>query len=553
MVKVISSFLEKIDADEVVLIASKSEYGQHFAVALKMLANDLNKFRVARVYFVNEEIDKHNTDQELAEKIRDEILKSIKFDGFRIVIMATESSTAMKTIWEAELQDMTGKDYIWIGFSSLSGALVLSNPTEANYMENRTVFEAEGERNEFEFGFRDFEPFQAEFGEDGEPQEASLTEASLSENQNAQIFAITPNSNIEGKGQNMTELKSRRNLDPTYSNVTLESEIHKLRQKVKKLVHDDGTTDKYLEAYIILLYCVNSENSETEVPSESPIIHCLENLPYFTKDHSTRNVDYKIKFLLEGGEEFATHAIWSDERIDKNGDLVKEKFIIKTPVDSLESFSDRTVDHATRTYKVGVVCDPPFVICKNHLEKNHGDPTDPGENHHHHFDEPPITYTGYSIDILKSIQQELNFQFEITAFQSYGGYNSKDMSWTGMMESLIHNTADVDDRDISDIALLPAVSVERQSIASFSETLNEASLAFLTTVEKIEQVKSFLEKNGRIADKGLDNKEKAGAFLKPLSWELWGAIIGSCVVIACLTSFYDKISPFGHHGSYKKC
>ena len=125
--KVIGAFLDKLQATEIVLVASKNEYGQHFAVALKMFANENNKFRVARQYFIQDEVDDHNTIHHIGSAI-ETVLQKIKKDGFRIIFLATESSTAKQIIQMAgsEEFEMTGGSYIWMLSDSAMGALALT-------------------------------------------------------------------------------------------------------------------------------------------------------------------------------------------------------------------------------------------------------------------------------------------------------------------------------------------------------------------------------------------------------------------------------------------
>ena len=96
---------------------------------------------------------------------------------------------------------------------------------------------------------------------------------------------------------------------------------------------------------------------------------------------------YSLRFL-DNGDSWGTYAEWTEER----------GLVIKTALDELNTFSDRIVDHTNMVYKVGVVCDPPFVICgqqRSGLLLNNDE------------------LSGFAMALLRKIQESLGFGYEV--------------------------------------------------------------------------------------------------------------------------------------------
>ena len=80
-------------------------------------------------------------------------------------------------------------------------------------------------------------------------------------------------------------------------------------------------------------------------------------------------------------------------------------------------------------------------------------------------------------------------------------------------------------------------------------------MGFTTSVDRVQRVEQECSESDDCSIPGhmrakIPERAKKWSFLEPLSLDLWASILGCSVIVAFFTSLFDKLSPFGHHGSY---
>ena len=160
---------------------------------------------------------------------------------------------------------------------------------------------------------------------------------------------------------------------------------------------------------------------------------------------------------------------------------------------------------ALTTYKVVTLIDPPFV----------------------NYDHTTNTYSGYCIDLIDKIKEELNFNYELYLVED-GSYGTMDAegNWTGMIRDIVKKKADIALGSLS-------VMAEREAVVDF--TVPFYDLVGLSIIIKKPQTTTSLFK-----------------FLTVLENELWFSILGAYFCTSILMWIFDKWSPYSYQNNQEK-
>ena len=90
------------------------------------------------------------------------------------------------------------------------------------------------------------------------------------------------------------------------------------------------------------------------------------------------------------------------------------------------------------------------------------------------------------------------------------------------------------------------ITDQRSIIMDFTSKIFETSLAYTATIDDIKEAELSLRKQVEMDNQSM----QYFAFLNPLTNSLWLCILTTCILSAFCISFYDKVSPYGHYGSY---
>ncbi|KAL5267251.1 hypothetical protein ACHWQZ_G004325 [Mnemiopsis leidyi] len=160
--------------------------------------------------------------------------------------------------------------------------------------------------------------------------------------------------------------------------------------------------------------------------------------------------------------------------------------------------------------RIGIVPEPPIAFMKESCKG--GDTSS------------PKCWYGWNPDIINQLQTDLNFTYEyvMPADNKYGGFDNTTRTWNGMIRDIL-------DRK-TDLTTVLSINSERSRYIGYTASIfeDQASLILYTTSPKSSTNLFF--------------------FLEPFEISVWLSIIGLIMVIAFLTTFFSKFSPFGSYG-----
>ncbi|XP_063675555.1 glutamate receptor ionotropic, kainate 2-like [Bolinopsis microptera] len=136
----------------------------------------------------------------------------------------------------------------------------------------------------------------------------------------------------------------------------------------------------------------------------------------------------------------------------------------------------------------------------------------------------PDCWYGWNPDIIKKLQEDLNFTYEYVqpADNKYGGFNKVTKEWNGMIRDIL-------DRK-TDLTIALSINTERSKYIDYTASFYEDQAAFI------------------VHTKTSKSSSNMFFFLEPFELSVWISIIGLILVIALLTTFFSKFSPFGKYG-----
>lgn len=176
--------------------------------------------------------------------------------------------------------------------------------------------------------------------------------------------------------------------------------------------------------------------------------------------------------------------------------------MIQIPKDKMESAIDHT---AVIYYRVATIAKPPFMVWNNRTQ----------------------AWVGYCIDVLESIREEMDFEYEIIEVEDgqYGVMNEKG-EWNGMIKELIEKRADV---------ALGALHVmaERENVVDF--TVPYYDLVGISVLMKKNKETSSLFK-----------------FLTVLEIDVWICIVTAYSLTTILLYIFDRCSPYSYQNNKEK-
>ena len=138
----------------------------------------------------------------------------------------------------------------------------------------------------------------------------------------------------------------------------------------------------------------------------------------------------------------------------------------------------------------------------------------------------PSCWEGWNPEIIARLALDLNFTYEYVqpADGLYSRLDKEKQTWGGIFGGLI-------DRDM-DLSIALAITPERSQYIDFTYPFFEDSLvmAMYPNLESTEPSSNMF------------------FFLEPFELSVWGTIVILVIVIAVLTNFFSKFSPFGSYG-----
>ena len=161
--------------------------------------------------------------------------------------------------------------------------------------------------------------------------------------------------------------------------------------------------------------------------------------------------------------------------------------------------------------RIGIVPEPPIAMLKDICiaRENSSDPD---------------CWEGWNPDIIRQLQKDLHFTYEYVrpADDKYGGYDNETKTWNGMIKDIL-------DRKI-DLTIALSINSERSKYIDYTSSIYEDQAAVIYYV------------------KPSSSSSNLFFFLEPFDLSVWLSIIGLILVIAFLTTFFSKFSPFGTYG-----
>ncbi|XP_064645705.1 glutamate receptor 2-like isoform X2 [Lineus longissimus] len=179
----------------------------------------------------------------------------------------------------------------------------------------------------------------------------------------------------------------------------------------------------------------------------------------------------------------------------------------------LAEVRDYVGDLHNQTLRVVTIVDPPFVYYE-----------EPSKNESVEGCQGNGCYTGIVMDLLELLADDLKFKYELylSPDGSYGAQNNSGV-WPGMIGELQMKRADM-------AAAALTITFDREQVVTFTGPFVDLQLGIAMGTPAA----SF----------------NMWSFLVPLTNQLWLYIILTAVGVALALSLTDKLSPYGHHGSY---
>lgn len=238
------------------------------------------------------------------------------------------------------------------------------------------------------------------------------------------------------------------------------------------------------------------------------------NLMKYIKKVRTSGIMNDLEFIGDGSPTFQEFDIVNLGRTGfvKVGKWTPSEGVVMFPEkpvlwlsQSLEAPTDRADTVENISIRVVAVIQPPFVEEK--VAKT-------GE----------IIYTGFCIELLDRLQQDMKFRYRIEVLPSnqYGSWDVFSQKWNGIIEHLIERKAD--------LAIGPlSVSSQRQIAVDFTQPFMHLGLSILIENKVNVDYKMF-------------------SFLKPFNTSLWLAIVAGTILVGFFLWLHATFSPRGYHG-----
>jgi len=158
--------------------------------------------------------------------------------------------------------------------------------------------------------------------------------------------------------------------------------------------------------------------------------------------------------------------------------------------------------------RIGIVTDPPIAYFDEKCDNNSS----------------PDCWYGWNPDIFKKLHEDLNFTYEYVqpADNKFGGLNKETNQWNGMIRDIV-------DRK-TDLTITISINTERSKYIDYTASIFEDQAAFI------------------LHSKVSKSSSNMFFFMEPFDSLVWMSIIGLILVIALLTTFFSKFSPFGKYG-----
>ncbi|XP_052229590.1 glutamate receptor 2-like [Dreissena polymorpha] len=218
----------------------------------------------------------------------------------------------------------------------------------------------------------------------------------------------------------------------------------------------------------------------------------------FNKDGA--RVNYSLSLYNHGGiNMYSKEATWmkKSDDLEKSKDTAFHGYLIPTQKENAHSKEARGIFKDVE--RVVVVQEEPFVMIRKPPKGVSFEGND--------------RFEGFTIDLLKKISQDLNFQYEIVLTNEYGlPRNIQKTDWGGIVGEILAKNATLGMGAIS-------ITSERKSVIDFSIGVVSTGINILITRPE-EQFNMF-------------------QFLTPFSLQLWMAIIGSSLGICIVYLLLD--------------
>ncbi|XP_055341715.1 ionotropic receptor 25a-like [Paramacrobiotus metropolitanus] len=140
---------------------------------------------------------------------------------------------------------------------------------------------------------------------------------------------------------------------------------------------------------------------------------------------------------------------------------------------------------------------------------------------------PKYNYTGYLIDLIQRISQELKFEYDLYEVpdQQFGAVDENG-EWNGLIRELVDKKAD--------IALAPlSVMAERENVVDFT-------VPYFDLVG----ISILMKKSGQ--------EQSLFKFVTVLEAPVWGSILGAYLLTSLLMFIFDRYSPYSYRNTLLK-
>lgn len=195
--------------------------------------------------------------------------------------------------------------------------------------------------------------------------------------------------------------------------------------------------------------------------------------------------------------------------------IIASQLVSQDPIGSYVATPDRgnfremnemvfSSNKAITLYKIVTLVQPPFIYREETADG--------------------VRYVGYCMELLQTIKEELNFEYEIYEVpDGKYGFMDEEGNWNGMIRELIDKKADI---------ALGALSLmaEREEFVDF--TVSYYDLVGTTIIMKKPIVDSALFR-----------------FLTVLESEVWGCIVAAYFVTSLLLWVFDRLSPYSYQNN----
>nr|XP_026694371.1 glutamate receptor ionotropic, kainate 2-like isoform X3 [Ciona intestinalis] len=140
------------------------------------------------------------------------------------------------------------------------------------------------------------------------------------------------------------------------------------------------------------------------------------------------------------------------------------------------------------------------------------------------------TYTGYSFELFRKLQEDIGFTYEVLTMPSgvFGARDPLSGQWNGLIGQIVDGLAD--------IAVGPfTLTAERSKAVDFTEVFYKTNLKYIIDIQAAGGMMSGYDRYG---------------FLRPFTWTLWLVIAICVLVVGIFFTLVSHLSPYGAHGHY---